>query len=138
MSQLKGMVIWKVVHLVQQAGISFFVFSLYRKIKPSCFPPVCKPEAVGWGIAIKAKVEQKGRMIFLFVKGLILVWAKHTVDILFSQICYHDKFSLYKNCATRLIIGRKSIRVTQSWLVYSSIWKYNFFKLIWSKKQFEN
>ena len=28
--------------------------------------PVCKPEAVGWGIAIRAKVEQKGRVIFLY------------------------------------------------------------------------
>jgi hypothetical protein len=29
-------------------------------------PPVCKPEAVGRGIAIRAKVEQKRRVIFLY------------------------------------------------------------------------
>ena len=33
---------------------------------PPC-PLVCKPEAIGRGITIRAKVEQKGRLIFFCV-----------------------------------------------------------------------
>ena len=51
--------------------LEFSFFPFIKNIS-SCllYPalPVCKPEAVSWGIAIRAKVEQKGRVIFLFGK----------------------------------------------------------------------
>ena len=47
----------------------FFVFPFIEKVYPPvCLqcPPACNPKAEGWGIAIRAKVEQKGGVIFLF------------------------------------------------------------------------
>ena len=61
---------WRIVHLVWQARIFFYLFSLYINITPSCFPllcsTVCKPEVDGCRIAIRAKVEWSGKLIFLF------------------------------------------------------------------------
>ena len=48
---------WKVVYLVSQAGILFFVFYLYLKIIPSLL--LYYAQSAGLGIAIRAKVEQK-------------------------------------------------------------------------------
>ena len=60
---------WRVVHLVWKAEIYFFnFFSLYKNYTLLFALPcqsVWKPEAIGRGIAIRAKVEQKGRVIFL-------------------------------------------------------------------------
>ena len=49
-----------------------FLFSFFPLYKNDTLlfalpcPPVCNPEALGLGIAIRAKVEQKGRVIFLY------------------------------------------------------------------------
>ena len=52
----------------------FLFFRLYKNytllFALSCLP-VCKPQAVGRGIAIRAKVEQKGRVIFTISSELV-------------------------------------------------------------------
>ena len=57
---------WRVEHPVRQAGFYIFLFPLKGKLWiPVCSTvPDCKPEAVGQGIAIRAKVEQAGIHIF--------------------------------------------------------------------------
>ena len=55
-------------------GLKSWIFSL-KKNSTLLFAlpclPVCKLKAVGWGIAIRAKVEQKERVIFLPVAEVI-------------------------------------------------------------------
>ena len=47
----------------------------------SVVPAVCKPKAVGQGIAIWAKVEQKGRMIFLYWEIIYHKWTSLVGEI---------------------------------------------------------
>ena len=53
--------------LVWQAGIFFFIFTFIEKLYPHmCFTMPASLQALGWRIAIRAKVDQKGRVIFLY------------------------------------------------------------------------
>ena len=90
----------------------FLLFSIIEKL----YPPICsiaffKPEAIGQGIAIRAKVKQIGRVIFLYLeKNEIPACQGRYTFLLVSRKSY----PFFKNCQTCLMRWRKLIRVTKS------------------------
>ena len=79
---------WRVVHLVWQAGIFFFFFPFIEKLYFLVCSSLsdCKPEAVCWGIAIRATVEQTGVYFYITSK-------KENINFQLVKPCAHVSLS---------------------------------------------
>ena len=101
---------------------SFFFFLFIEKLYPpvsSTLPASWKAKAIGRGIEVRAKVEQKGRLNFLYLSNsfslspLLCTEALSQLSLSLSPPSFEGN-RVIKNCQLALERGRKSISVTQS------------------------